>query len=195
MMRALIAAASVAALGLAHESSAQQRWSVELRGGPAFATQRLGGAELEAGFGFEGTGAFRFMPHASAYAGWGWQRFPAETPFGGTDTDFEETGYAFGVQFDHPFRGEIDGAGYRLRLGGTYNHIEVENAAGDRVADSGHGLGWEIGTGVIVPFGDVWRVTPGLRYRSLGRTLTFGTVDTDVDLTYVSLELGFARRF
>jgi hypothetical protein len=115
MMRALIAAASVAALGLANESSAQQRWSVELRGGPAFATQRLGGAELEAGFGFEGTGAFRFMPHASAYAGWGWQRFPAETPFGGTDTDFEETGYAFGVQFDHPFRGEIDGAGYRLR--------------------------------------------------------------------------------
>jgi hypothetical protein len=194
MMRALIAA-GVAALGLADDSFGQQRWSVEVRGGPAIATQELGGAELEAGFGFEATGAFRFMPHASAYAGWDWQRFPAETSPAGPDMDFEETGYAFGVQFDHPFRGEIGGAGYRLRLGGTYNHIEVESSSGDRVTDSGHGLGWEIGTGVIVPFGDAWRVTPGLRYRSLGRTLTFGAAETDVDLTYVSLEVGFARRF
>jgi hypothetical protein len=143
----------------------------------------------------EGTVAYRFMPHAAAYAGWDWLHFSSDRSFAGTDMDFEETGYAFGVRFDHPFRGESGGAGYRIRFGGTYNHIEVENAEGDLVADSGHGLGWEIGTGVIFPFGNAWRITPGVRYRSLGRTLTVGSVESDVDLTYLSFELGFSRHF
>jgi hypothetical protein len=99
------------------------------------------------------------------------------------------------VRFDHPFRGESGGAGYRVRFGGTYNHIGVESSNDDLVANSGHGLGREIGTGVIFPFGGVWRVTPGVRYRSLGRTLTVGSVETDVDLTYVTFGVGFSRHF
>jgi hypothetical protein len=92
-------------------------------------------------------------------------------------------------------RGETVGAAYRVRFGGTYNHIEVENSDGQLVTDSGHGLGWEIGTGVIVPFGDSWRLTPGVRYRSLGRTLHLGAVGMDVDLTYMAVEIGFAHHF
>jgi opacity protein-like surface antigen len=215
MARAFVLAAVAASVLLPSAGQAQARWSVELRGGPALATQKLGGADLDAGFGFDATAGYRFSPHVSAYVGWDWLRFPsheriADDPYrafpcagGGAGTcwpaasrlDFEETGYAFGVQLDHPFRGEVGGAGYRLRLGGTYNHIEVENAAGRLIEDSGHGLGWEIGTGVIFPFGDAWRATPGIRYRSLGRTLTFGSVDADVDLTYVTLEVGLSRHF
>ncbi len=68
------------------------------------------------------------------------------------DTDFEETGYTFGLQFIHPL-GTSEKISYLIRAGGIYNHIEVENSAGDITADSGHGLGWEIGAGVQVYFG------------------------------------------
>jgi len=168
---------------------------VEFRGGMAVATQNLGGTDLGEGLGFEGTVSYRFMPHLAAYGGWDWLRFPADQSFAGPDVDFEETGYAFGLQFDHPFRGETSGAAYRVRMGATWNHIEIEDADGEIFADSGHGFGWEAGTGVIFPFGDTWRFTPGLRYRSLARALTVGGTSTSVDLTYLSLELGFARRF
>ena len=82
--------------------SAQSRWSVELRGGADFATQDLGDASLKTGFGFEGTAAYRFMPHLSGYAGWGWNQFSADRSFAGTDMQFEETGYTFGLRFLHP---------------------------------------------------------------------------------------------
>lgn len=195
MIRASIVAAVVCAAALPRVGEAQQRWSLELRTGAAFATQDLGDADLGEGIGVEGTVAYRFMPHVSAYGGWDWLNFSTDASFAGADAELEETGYAFGLQFDHPFRGETTGAAYRLRAGATWNHIEIEDPDGDVVADSGHGLGWEVGTGVVVPFGDTWRFTPGVRYRSLGRTLDVGGVPNDVDLTYVSLELGFARRF
>jgi hypothetical protein len=195
MSRATVVAAAVALQLSSAVLFAQQPWSVELRGGATLPTQQLGGADLENGVGIEGTLAYRFMPHTAAYVGWDWLHFLSRQSFAGPDMDFEETGYAFGLKFEHPFRGETTGAAYRLRFGGTYNHIEIEDSSGNLVTDSGHGLGWEIGTGVILPFGSAWRVVPGVRYRSLGRTLTFGGVGTDVDLTYVALEIGFSRHF
>lgn len=173
--------------------SAQSRWSVELRGGANFATKDLSDATLNTGFGFEGTAAFRFMPHLSAYGGWGWNQFSADKSFAGADIQFEETGYTFGLRFLHPF-----GASklhYLVEGGGVANHIEIENKDGDIIADTGHGLGWQIGAGLGIPLSDRFRITPSIRYRSLSREFEINEVKTAVDLNYLSAGLGFAWLF
>ncbi|MDZ4702739.1 MAG: hypothetical protein SH848_02345, partial [Saprospiraceae bacterium] len=48
----------------------QDRWSIEFRPGINFPTQKLGDADLKTDFGFEGSLAYRFMPHLSVYGGW-----------------------------------------------------------------------------------------------------------------------------
>ena len=172
---------------------AQSRWRFEIRGGPAFATEEVGDASLGTGFGFEGTVGFRVQPHLSVYAGWDWHRFPSDAS-AGPDSDFEETGYAFGFLFEHPI-GQSERFAVQLRAGGTYNHIEIENTAGDVVADSEHGLGWEGGAGLAVVVADRWQVTPGVRFRSLSRDLAFGSATTPADLRYLAVEVGFRRQF
>jgi Outer membrane protein beta-barrel domain len=173
---------------------AQNHWRFDLRGGAAVATQDLGDASLETGFGFEGTMGYRVQPHLWVYAGWDWHRFNAEASFAGADSDFEETGYAFGLEFEHPI-GQSKVAALQLRAGGMLNHIEVENSVGDVVADSDHGLGWEGGAGLALRLGEQWQFTPGVRFRSLSRELTVGTAATPVDLRYVAVELGVSRSF
>jgi len=172
---------------------AQDRFGVGLSLDGSTATQDVGDADLNPGFGFEANLTYRFMPHLSAYAGWGWQRFGSDGSFAGVETDFEETGYRFGLQFMHPLGSTpVD---YYVRAGGIYNHIELENSGGDITADSGHGLGWQAGAGIALPLGAKWRFMPGLRYQSLARDIEVGTVTTDVDLNYVALEIGFHRTF
>ncbi len=174
---------------------AQQRWAAEVQANAAFPLEDFG-KDLDTGFGLEGTVSFRFLPHLAVYAGWDWQHFPSSQSFAGTDMDFDETGYAFGMRWQHPFSGEAHrGPALRLRAGGTYDHIEVENADGDIVADSGHGFGWEAGAGVSVPVGASWRVTPAMRYRSLSRDVVIGNVTTGVDLRYATLGVGISRTF
>jgi opacity protein-like surface antigen len=136
------------------------------------------------------------MEHLGAYAGWGWNQFKSEdSSFAGSgDTDFEETGYTFGLQFIHPI-GNSDNLSYLFRAGGIYNHIEVENDAGDITADSGHGLGWEIGAGVQVDLGSNWNLRPQVGYRSLSRDIDIGNTSTDVDLNYISLGVGISKSF
>ena len=145
----ILALLLIAAPGTIH---AQSRWRFEIRGGPAFVTQDLGDAALGTGFGFEGTVGYRFQPHLWAYAGWDWHRFSDEASFAGSENDFEETGYALGLQFEHPI-GQSEAVALQLRAGGTYNHVEIENTAGDLVTDSEHGLGWETGAALAVRFG------------------------------------------
>ena len=175
-------------------ATAQDRFGVELRVGPEFATQDLGDANLNTGFGSEVVFSYRFMPHLAAYGGWGYGRAAAAgTSFAGTDIDVEETGYTFGLQFVHPIRASR--FGYFVRAGGVYNHIEIENSNGDITADSGHGLGWQVESGVVVPFGSKWRLMPSVRYRALSRDIEVGTTRTDVDLTYITPGIGIARTF
>ena len=145
----ILALLLIAAPGTIH---AQSRWRFEIRGGPAFVTQDLGDAALGTGFGFEGTVGYRFQPHLWAYAGWDWHRFSDEASFAGSENDLEETGYALGLQFEHPI-GRSEAVALQLRAGGTYNHVEIENTAGDLVTDSEHGLGWETGAALAVRFG------------------------------------------
>jgi len=191
----VIAAMVIAAVLMVASQSAlaQDRLSFEFRPGVNFPTNELGDAELNTGFGLEGTFAYRFMPSVAVYAGWSWNRFSSDNSFAGTDIDFEETGYTMGMQYIRPI-GESK-VNLLLRVGGLYNHIEVENSEGDIIADSGHGLGWQVEGGVAIPLGEKWRLLPSVRYRSLAREITIETVTTSTDLNYVSIGIGIARIF
>jgi opacity protein-like surface antigen len=175
---------------------AQEKWSAEIRPNANFATKDLGDAELKTGIGFEAAIGYRFMPHLDAYAGWGWNQFKSDTPvsFPGSDqADIEVTGYSFGLLFIHPIA--ETSTSYLIRIGGLYNHIEVENSGGDVVADSGHGLGWEFGAGLNLDLGNQWNLRPQVGYRSLSRDLEIGTATTEVDLNYVTVGVGIILRF
>jgi hypothetical protein len=188
---ALIAPLILAAPGTLE---AQNRWQLEIRGGPAFTIEDLGTTSLGTGLGFEGTVAYRFQPHLSVYAGWGWNHFSAESTSPNPDSDFEETGYAFGFRFEHPIS-QSQSIALLLRAGGTYNHIEMENGAGDIVTDTGHGLGWEGGAGLALRLSNQWQVTPGVRFRSLTRDLAIEGPAASADLRYLAVDVGFARQF
>jgi hypothetical protein len=179
---------------ISNSAVAQDRFGVELRVGPEFATQDLGNANLNTGFGSELVFSYRFLPYLGAYGGWGYGRMSADgNSFAGTDIDVEETGYTFGLQFIRPIR--TSRYGYFLRAGAIYNHIEVENTDGDITADSGHGFGWQVGAGPVITLGQNWELMPGLRYRSLSRDIEVGGVNTDVDLTYFTAGVGIMRTF
>src|SRR5687767_15147349 len=102
MLRMLCGVLALCLISTPSTAQSQDRWVFEIRGGAALATENLNDAELGTGFGFEGTIAYRFQPHLAAYAGWDWHRFPADESFAGSSVDVEETGYAFGLAFEHP---------------------------------------------------------------------------------------------
>ena len=114
--------------------------------------------------------------------------------FAGPNIDAEETGYSLGVRFEHPFNGPATPA-FMLRAGATYTHIEIENAGGAMMMDSGHGLGWEAATGVAFRMRDHWRLTPGVRFRSLKRDFDLDATTTPATLRYISAEVGLSRTF
>ena len=171
------------------------RWDVELTGGVSMATYKLGGADLNTGGGFEAAFHYRITPNIGAYAGWGWNKFSADRSFAGDDMDFEETGYVFGMQYIRPF-GNSNFSGY-LRLGGLYNHIELENADGDITDDTGHGLGWQLAGGIEIPVGQQWKIIPGVKFNALSRELNsdepYGK--QQLDLNYITFRTGIVRSF
>jgi hypothetical protein len=171
-----------------------QRLTLDLRGAVASPTSELAGADLNTGIGFGGTLAWRLQPHLHLYGGWDWVKFASDDAIAGQALDFEETGYTFGLRFEHPLRA-MSRTMYRLEAGGTYKHVEVEDENGDIIADTDHGLGYELGAGLLLPLGESWRLAPTLRYRALSRDYTVGVVTTSGDLRYVALEIGFSRRF
>jgi hypothetical protein len=172
---------------------AQKCWSVNVRSNINFPTKKLGDATLKTGVGFEGVFAYQFLPNLSAYAGWGWNQFYANESFLGSQVDFEETGYSFGLQFTHPIANT--NVNYLIYSGAIYNHIETENKDGKIINDTGHGFGWQIGSGVNIPIGNNFQVVPEIRYRTLIRDINDGTKVTSVDLNYVSASLGMTFSF
>ncbi len=177
----------------AEVASAQSRISWEIRTGVDFATQELGNADLNTGFGLDGILSYRFMPHTSVFGGWGWHRFTSDDSFAGANMDFEETGYTFGLEYLHPLgNAPLD---FYLRGGGIYNHIEVENSDGDITADSDHGLGWQIEGGLAFDLGNRWMLKPGIRYRALSRDIEVSNITTDIDLTVFNTSIGISRTF
>ena len=174
-------------------AQSNNNWSLDFRSAGSYATKNLGDAELGLGLGYELTIAYKFMPHLSAYAGWGWNQFSSIESFAGSDLDVEETGYTLGFQFVHPL-GETILSSF-LRAGGIYNHIEIENNSGDIIIDSGHGLGWQVETGVAIAVSEQFQLVPSLRYRSLSRDLDTENGSMSVELNYLSAGVGFTWSF
>lgn len=171
----------------------EKRFGFELSGGASLATSKPGDAKLNPGLGFEGIFHYCFMPHTGVYAGWGWNHFGSDDSFAGKNIDFEETGYVFGLQYKHPF-GQKPLA-YYFRAGGLYNHIELENTDGDIIADSGHGLGFQLATGIDYSLGKNWSITPGLKFNYLNREITTDELTTKLDHQYLSLRVGILKKF
>lgn len=179
--------------GSSFAQEASKRFGVELNGGASLATTKIEETGTQTGVGFEGLFHYRFMPHLGAYAGWGWNTLPAKQSFAGEDMCFEETGYVFGLNFSHP----IDGSGlsYYVRAAGLYNHIETENADGDIINDTGHGMGFQLAGGIEIPLNSKWKLTPGVKFNSLSRETTYEGITRELDYQYVSFRVGFGRKF
>jgi opacity protein-like surface antigen len=195
MNRVLVHAFAIAAVLLLNSAAeAQDRWGAELRASGAVPTRDIGPDRLQTGVSMEGTIRYRFLPHLAVYAGWGWTHFGSDQTFAGSDMDFEETGYALGLQFEHPLLRSTTTAGW-IRAGATIDHIEIEDDEGHLVGDSEHGLGWEAGAGIAYYFAPKWALTPGVRYRALSRDIDINGVETAMDLEYVVFEIGIRRSF
>jgi opacity protein-like surface antigen len=164
-----------------------QRFGVELRAGPAFPTEELQGATVNPGGGAGFSVNYRIMPHTVAYAGWDWHMFAMDEPFAGGQYDVVSTGYAFGLQFEHPLRGRL---GAFARGGALYNHLELEEEDGVIRTDSGHELGWEAGGGLRFDVTDRFALTPGVRYRTVDAELMVDNAKYPVTMSYVAAEIG-----
>jgi len=184
----------LAGLGLSAPASAQNTFGVEIRANGAVSTQDTERDYNENGLGFEANVQYRFHPNLSAYAGWGWARYTALSSIAGPDMDLEDSGYVLGLRFQRPFT-ESSPTSWWVRAGGIYNRLELEDADGTRVDDSGHGFGLEGGAGISVPFAGRWSLTPGLRYRTLSRDLEVEGVEVPVKMESLAFELGVGVRF
>lgn len=191
-MRSLTRGVACLALAVFTPALEAQRLTFDFR--PVVATPGdLAGADLEMGVGFGATLAWRLQPHLHLYGGWDWLHFGSGNSFAGSDIDFEETGYTFGLRFQHPLSDASDSF-YRIEGGGTYKHVELEDDDGDIIADSKHGLGYEAGIGFLWPMGG-WHFGPTVRFRSLDPEFEISGVTTSGTLRYVGLELSLSRRF
>jgi hypothetical protein len=172
---------------------AQKKWSVELRPGVNFPTNDLGDVSLKTGLGIEGSLTYQFIPQLGVYAGWSWNQFSSNLSDENSKLQYEETGYCLGLQFRYP--GQASKINYLVKGGGTYNHIETENKAGVITNNTGHGLGWQIGTGVTLPLTKNLCLIPELRYRSLVRDMKTGSITKPVELNYFSAGVGLSLSF
>lgn len=172
----------------------EKRFGFELNAGPSFSVSELNNTDLKPGFGFEGIFHYRFLQHTGVFAGWGWNRMAAEQSFAGNDVCFEETGYIFGLQFMHPVASSR--FSYYLRAAGLYNHIETENAEGEIIHDSKHGLGYQIGGGLNFSLPKNWSLSAGVKYNSLSRETEFEGMSKTFNYKYVSgLRIGVIKHF
>jgi hypothetical protein len=173
--------------------NSEKRFGLELTGGASLATKELNNTNLDAGGGVELLFHYRFMPNIGAYAGWGWNTLSADNSFAGNDVSFEETGYVFGLLYmrqigSSPFS-------YYARVGGLYIHIETENSEGDIINDTGHGLGFQIASGMNYHLGKDWYFTGGIKFNSLSRETDFEDASISIDYQYASLRFGFVKQF
>ena len=169
------------------------RFGLELNGGLSFPNGKIGEATIYPGAGFEALIQYNLISRFDLYGGWGWNSLPSITSFAGDDISFEETGYIFGLQYSHNLG--KSSSEYFIRGGGLFNHIELEDDKGDIIADSGHGLGWQIAGGISLPLGSGWSLNPGLKFNSLKRDVEIEGVSTELAHDYFSVRLGINKKF
>lgn len=190
-LKTLVVLVLLSAAGFAQQTD--KRFGFELNIGASEATKKLEGSNLNTGFGFEGTLHYRMISNLGLYGGWGWNRFGSDQSFAGKDVSFEETGYVLGLSYGNPI---IDSKlSYYVRVGGLYNHIETENADGNLINDSKHGIGYQVAGGLDINLGSNWSLTPGFKFNSLSRETDFEGVTKNLDYQYMSVRVGFMKRF
>jgi hypothetical protein len=167
---------------------AQRKLNVTFRPGFNYPVNDLGSTEIKNGGGFEFNFSYGFVSRFAAYAGWGWSSFsPAASD--NPVSHYEENGVRFGLQFIQPLS-TTSQLNLHLNAGGVGHHIESEDAEGEIIDDSGHGLGWEVEAALSFPLNKRWQIVPGIRYHSLSRNITTAGVLESVDLNYISLGVG-----
>jgi opacity protein-like surface antigen len=171
----------------------ENRFSVELNAGGAMSVSKIDGSSLNPGGGFEGLFHYRFMPHLGVYAGWGWNKLSSDNIFNQNDICLEETGYVFGLQFMHPV--EYLPFSYYIRAAGLYNHIEIENADGDIIEDTGHGFGFQLAGGLNFNLGNNWSLNPGVKFNTLSRKADVEEESVKMDYQYIALRIGIVKAF
>ena len=178
---------------LSNASYSQSKWSVEFRPGINFPTQSLADTELKTGFGYEITFAYCVTTNFSIYTGWGWNTFKASNSFASKDTNFDESGYTFGLQYIYP----LNQSKYALlfRGGAVYNHIEIEDHEEGIIADSKHGLGIQFSTGINIDLGNKLNLRPEVRYRILSRDLRIIDTLAETEFKYLAFGLGISKSF
>lgn len=172
---------------------AQEKWSVEFRPGLNFPTRDVGDIDTKIGFGYEITGAYKIMPHLAVYAGWGWNQFKGGDNYSTDKFTLEETGFTFGIQFirqigTSPFS-------YLTGAGIVYNHIKLENNAGNIAESTDYGFGWQLAIGIDYEFAYNLSLRPMIRYRSLSTDLEIANASAELKLNYISFGIGLAWDF
>ena len=97
------------------------------------------------------------------------------------------------LNFSHPIHGL--GLSYYVRAAGLYNHIETENADGNIINDTGHGLGFQLAGGVEIPLNSKWSLTPGIKFNSLDRKTDYEGSPLKLHYQYLSIRIGIVRKF
>ena len=172
--------------------NAQDRWRWQLYSGMAFPIHHFDESEINNGFGFEGTVSYRFLTNLSAYSGWGWHQFSTDGSLDRGKVDIDETGFYYGIQYEKPIR--QSSLSYFIRSGGIIGNIETEFKKDQLFSDSKYGMGWQVGTGVIIHLNNGQCITPSIRYRSLSRDLTLPEYNTSIDLSSWSIGLVFQEQ-
>jgi len=173
-------------------SYGQAGLTAEFRPGLSFPLDKMGGAKINTGYGFELTVAYDVIQHVGFYVGWGWKKFDADNAFLTNRVDIEETGYSAGIQYIHRNGSSLS---YLIRGGLVYNHLELEDNDGQLIADAGHGVGWQAEAGISLEIGNKWDLRPTIRYRNLPGNIEVYNGRMKVDLQYISLGVGLAKRF
>ena len=173
--------------------NAQGKWEVAIHPGVNVPTTKFGDADLKTGFGGDIRLSYQLTNFLSAYTGWGWNHFNSDQSAFGTNVDYEETGYLFGLQFNYPTT--VTKVTYIVTIGGLYNHIEAESAAGQIIGDTEFALGTQIGAGVSITLGKHFRLLPSISYKTLSTDFTIDHHSTLVDLKYMTAHTGFSYIF
>lgn len=180
------------ALGIATGAQAQQpgKFSLELRGGAALPTEKLGANDTKTGLNFDLTAQLQVMPHLALYAGGDWAQMSLKQQIGDYK-DALDSGWAFGAKFYAPSYGRVTPF---VRAGGVYDHVELEgDKANDVYVGSKHVMGWEAGAGFAVALNNTFSIQPGARYRSFSPKLD--ELNGKVDFRYVAVDLGVSATF
>jgi len=168
-------------------------WHWQIQYERDFPTGKTRGVDLANGLGFEGTVSVNLSRQISADGGWGLRSFNLIGSNAQDAVSIQNLGYTLGLQWqDYAVAGDL---GYRLRIGARYGGIDVENQQGLVTEWSGNGYGWELGFALIVPLGDHWELTPGVRYKSLPGTIVINNESRSFRLGYVAVGLGISHRF